>query len=162
MSAPNGASGADCHSSRRHITETDISELQSLLASTKAEIRTPSSTNYEDSIKSWSRAAEKPAGVAIVPTSAEDISTVLKYATSQHLDIAVKGGGHSTAGVSSTDGGLLIDLAGMRHVNVDPERKLLYVQGGCIWADVDDAAWEHGLACVGGTAADTGVGGLTL
>lgn len=162
MSVTNGTNGANGQSNRRQVTEKDISELQSLLSSTKAQIRTPSSANYEDSIKRWSRAAEKPAGLAILPTSAEDVSIILKYATSQHLDTAVKGGGHSTAGVSSTDGGLLIDLGGMRHVNVDPERKLLYVQGGCIWADVDDAAWEHGLACVGGTAADTGVGGLTL
>ncbi|KAF1344214.1 FAD binding domain-containing protein [Delphinella strobiligena] len=162
MSAPNERNGVNDHPDRRHITEKDISELQSLLSSTKAEIRTPSSTNYEESIKRWSRNAEKPAGVAIVPTSAEEISIILRYATSQYLDIAVKSGGHSTAGVISTDGGLLIDLGGMRHVNVDPERKLLYVQGRCLWADVDDAAWEHGLACVGGTAADTGVGGLTL
>jgi len=50
----------------------------------------------------------------------------------------------------------------MRHVRVDVENKLLYVQGGCQWGDVDAAAWEHGLATVGGTVADTGVGGLTL
>ena len=77
--------------------------------------------------------------------------------------MAVKGGGHSTAGASSTDGGLLIDLrSGMNKVRVDPEKKLLYIQGGAVWGDVDAAAWEHGLATVGGTVADTGVGCLTL
>jgi hypothetical protein len=50
----------------------------------------------------------------------------------------------------------------MRHVHVDTDRKLLYVQGGCNWGDVDTAAAKHGLATVGGTVTDTGVGGLTL
>lgn len=50
----------------------------------------------------------------------------------------------------------------MRQVNVDVDNKLLHVQGGALWHDVDQAAWKHGLATVGGTVADTGVGGLTL
>lgn len=50
----------------------------------------------------------------------------------------------------------------MRDVKVDTEDKLLYIQGGSLWSDVDNAAWEHSLATVGGTVADTGVGGLTL
>lgn len=50
----------------------------------------------------------------------------------------------------------------MRNVRVDAGKKLLYVQGGCLWHDVDQAGWKHGLATVGGTVADTGVGGLTL
>lgn len=76
--------------------------------------------------------------------------------------MAVRGGGHSTAGTSSTDGGLLFDLSGMRKVRVDAEKRLIYAQGGCLWSHVDDAAWEHRLATVGGTVADTGIGGLTL
>lgn len=50
----------------------------------------------------------------------------------------------------------------MRAVKVDPATKVLTIQGGAQWCHVDDAAWEHGLATVGGTVADTGVGGLTL
>ena len=50
----------------------------------------------------------------------------------------------------------------MRKVDVDVVKQQLHVEGGCLWSDVDDAAWAHGLATVGGTVADTGVGGLTL
>ena len=50
----------------------------------------------------------------------------------------------------------------MRNVEVDTDKQQLHVQGGCLWSDVDDAAWKHHLATVGGTVADTGVGGLTL
>jgi FAD/FMN-containing dehydrogenase len=76
--------------------------------------------------------------------------------------LAVCGGGHSTSGSSSTDGGVCIDLSKMRTVEVDPEQETVTAQGGAIWADVDLAAGEHGLATVGGTVNHTGIGGLTL
>ena len=50
----------------------------------------------------------------------------------------------------------------MRNVKVDVGEKQFHVEGGALWSDVDAAGWEHGLATVGGTVADTGVGGLTL
>lgn len=149
-------------SNREAVEVTDITNLQSLLKGTSAHILTPPSEGYSKSIERWSRAAEKPAGVSIVPTTAEEVSIAIKYASEHNLDVAVKGGGHSTAGASSTHGGLLIDLGRMRNVTVDTGTKQLRIQGGALWADVDDAAWKHGLATVGGTVADTGVGGLTL
>ena len=147
---------------KRNVTDADIAKLKELLSGTDASVRGPSDSNYAKSIERWSKAAEKQAGVAIAPTSAEEVSIAVKYAAEQGLDLAVKGGGHSTAGVSSTKGGLLIDLGSMRKVDVDTDKQQLHVQGGCLWSDVDDAAWKHGLATVGGTVADTGVGGLTL
>ncbi len=149
--------------SKRLVTTDDIDKLKQLLSGTNAEVRGPSDSGYDKSIERWSKAAEKPAGVAVAPTCAQDVSIAIKYAAENGLDLAVKGGGHSTAGVSSTNGGILIDLQSkMRKVDVDPEKRLLYIQGGALWSDVDEAAWNHGLATVGGTVADTGVGGLTL
>ena len=147
---------------KRDVTDADISKLQELLSGTNASVRGPSDAHYAESIDRWSKAAEKLAGVAIAPSSAEEVSIAVKYAAEQGLDLAVKGGGHSTAGASSTNGGLLIDLGRMRSVDVDTDKQQLHVQGGCLWSDVDDAAWKHGLATVGGTVADTGVGGLSL
>ena len=148
---------------RRLVTADDIDNLRQLLSGTEAEVRGPSDQEYDKSIERWSKAAEKPAGVAIAPTSAHEVAIAVKYAAENGLDLAVKGGGHSTAGASSTNGGILIDLQShMRKVTVDTEKHLIHVQGGALWGDVDDAAWNHGLATVGGTVADTGVGGLTL
>lgn len=149
-------------SSKHLISESDIKNIKSLLASSSTTILTPSDKNYENSLKRWSRAAEKPAGLVIVPTTAEEISIALKYATEHGIDVAVKGGGHSTAGVSSTNGGLLFDMGKMRRVDVDVEKKHLKIQGGAVWGDVDQAGAKHNLATVGGTVEDTGVGGLTL
>jgi hypothetical protein len=92
----------------------------------------------------------------------EEVSKLVKFASDNKLDLAVKGGGHSTGGTSSTEGGLAIDLSGMRNVRVDQDSKLIVAQGGAHWADVDNAAIEKGLATVGGTVNHTGIGGLTL
>ncbi|KAI1616101.1 FAD binding domain-containing protein [Exophiala viscosa] len=150
-------------SQKRGINPEDINALQSLLSTTGGTLLTPHHEAYPASIKRWSRAAEKPAGAVLTPSTAEQVSIALKYASEQNIDVAVKGGGHSTAGVSSTNGGLLIDLnAKMRGVEVDIANNLFRVQGGCTWGDVDQAGTKHGLATVGGTVADTGVGGLLL
>lgn len=84
------------------------------------------------------------------------------WAQEYSIDLAVKGGGHSTAGTSSSDGGLVIDLSRMNQVTVDTERKTITAQGGATWKEVDEAGAAHGLAAVGGTVNHTGVGGLTL
>ncbi|KAH9835067.1 FAD-linked oxidoreductase [Teratosphaeria destructans] len=147
---------------RSVASDIHISQLRELLRGTAAQVLTPADSGYGATLLRWSRAAEKPAGVSIVPTTAEQISVALKFATDNGIDVAVKGGGHSTAGASSTEGGMLIDLGRMRAVHVDPEKQQLHVQGGALWGDVDEAGYRHGLATVGGTVADTGVGGLTL
>ena len=70
----------------------------------------------------------------------------------EEVHFAIRGGGHSAAGTSSAEGGLVIDLSRyLDNVRVDPENKLAYVQGGAIWKTVDEAAIKHGLAAVGGT-----------
>ncbi|EFR02279.1 mitomycin radical oxidase [Nannizzia gypsea CBS 118893] len=139
-------------------------ELTEILKSQvkSSEILTPSSAGYADAIARWSDAAVKPAGAVMLAANVEDISVAVKLAQEHKLDLAVKGGGHSVSGASSTEGGLVIDLALMRHVEVDVDRKTITAQGGCLWVDVDEAGARHGLATVGGTVNHTGIGGLTL
>ncbi|KAL5114013.1 hypothetical protein ACEQ8H_008118 [Pleosporales sp. CAS-2024a] len=151
-------------SSKRSITDDDIAKLRQLLQDTDAQLVTAKEEEqYTQSIRRWSRAAEKPAGACLVPTSAAAISIAIRYASEKDIDVAVKGGGHSTAGASSTHGGLLIDLnTHMRTTVVDADKKTIKVGGGATWGEVDAALEPHGLAAVGGTVADTGVGGLTF
>lgn len=146
----------------RVVTPEDVEKLRYLLNGTDAKVIAPTDDGYEKAIERWSKAAEKPAGVAVVPTDASQVSTVVKFVASENLDLAVRGGGHSTAGSSSTNGGVLIDLRGIRHVVVDPAKKTVNVGGGANWGEVDAGLAKHGLATVGGTISDTGVGGLTL
>ncbi|EXJ53324.1 uncharacterized protein A1O5_13446 [Cladophialophora psammophila CBS 110553] len=137
-----------------------VEELRASLKASK--VLTADSEGYDESLHRWSEAAEKRAAVVVQATCAEDVSKALLYAQAQGLEVAVVGGGHSTSGSSSTEGGLVVDLTKMRQVTVDPERQTIKAQGGTVWEDVDHAAAKYGLATVGGTVNHTGVGGLTL
>ncbi|MFP5377256.1 MAG: FAD-binding oxidoreductase [Acidimicrobiia bacterium] len=101
-------------------------------------------------------------GLVVECTGAADVVDAVNFAREHRLLLTVRGGGHSIAGLSSTDGGLLVDLGAMRGVVVDPDRRLARVQGGSLWADVDREAQAFGLVTPGGVVSDTGVGGLTL
>ncbi|KAB8292334.1 hypothetical protein EYC80_008075 [Monilinia laxa] len=128
----------------------------------EAEILLKGDEGYKKGIARWSTAAEKEAAVVVYPTAAEDVSKIVLLAKEHKFDLAVVGGGHGSSGSSSTHNGISINLSRMRNVTVDPLTKSALCQGGCLWADVDNAASTHGLAAVGGTVNHTGVGGLTL
>jgi FAD/FMN-containing dehydrogenase len=103
----------------------------------------------------------QPDEVAVCATT-EDVVEAVKHAHENDLRVAVRGGGHSVAGLSAIEGGLLIDLAGMNGVEVDAERKLATVGGGALLRELDGATQAHGLATPVGVVSDTGVAGVTL
>lgn len=103
----------------------------------------------------------RPALIARCANDA-DVSSVIGFARSHDLRIAVRGGGHNGAGLGTCDDGVVIDLSLLRSVELDAERREVRVGGGCTWADVDRVTQEAGLAVPCGIISTTGVGGLTL
>lgn len=100
---------------------------------------------------------------AIVPcTTTAEVQAAVRAARAADLPIAVRGGGHSVAGHGIADDALVVSLAAMRQVTVDPAGRRADAGGGALWEDVDGATTAHGLAVPGGTFVDTGIGGLTL
>ncbi|HEY6423135.1 MAG TPA: FAD-binding protein [Pseudonocardiaceae bacterium] len=95
-------------------------------------------------------------------TGTADVVDAVNFAHEHDLAVAVRGGGHSIAGLSTIDGGMLIDLSAMHGVQVDPEQRLAHVQGGAVLADLDRETQAFGLATPVGIISDTGVAGLTL
>src|SRR5262245_25837984 len=100
--------------------------------------------------------------VVVRPVDAEDVRTAVNFARDNGLDLAVRGGGHSVPGFGTIDDGLVIDLALMRAVTVDPGTRRAKAQGGATWGDFNDATHEFVLATTGGVVSTTGVAGLTL
>ena len=94
--------------------------------------------------------------------SVADVQAALAHAQANGLEIAIRSGGHSVAGASSVDGGLVIDMRRMNSVEVDPDAKTATVGGGATWSAFDRATQPHGLATTGGRVSSTGVAGLTL
>lgn len=91
-----------------------------------------------------------------------DVVAAVDFASEQGLDLSVRGGSHSVAGLGTNDGGIVIDLSEMRAVFVDPASKTALVQGGALWRDVDRETQLFGLATPSGLVSSVGVGGLTL
>lgn len=144
--------------------QTEVSEeaIEALRGQVRGEVATPADPGY-DGVRATSNAMYdgRPA-LAVRCSGTADVVEAVTFARDHGLLVAVRGGGHSIAGLSAGDGALLIDLSPMRGCQVDPERRLARVQGGALWGDVDREAQLFGLATPGGVVSDTGVGGLTL
>jgi hypothetical protein len=98
----------------------------------------------------------------VKPASTSQVSQAIRFANDNDLDFTIAGGGHSTGGSSSSDGGMVIDLRLLNAVTVDTDKQTVTFGGGCLWSEVNDALWAKGLSTVGGTVSHTGVGGLIL
>ncbi|MDQ3449829.1 MAG: FAD-dependent oxidoreductase [Actinomycetota bacterium] len=94
--------------------------------------------------------------------STADVTDALSLARSTGAEIAVRAGGHGVAGRATTDGGLMIDLASMKGIHVDPRRRTVRAEPGLTWREFNRAAAVHGLATTGGVVSSTGIAGLTL
>jgi FAD/FMN-containing dehydrogenase len=142
------------------LGEATVQELREAI---HGSVLRPDDDGYADACRIWNGAfdARRPA-VIVSASGAADVIAAVGFARSNDLAIAVRGGGHSIAGFSSCDDGIVIDLSAMRSVRVDPEARRAYVGPGAVWGDVDHETQAHGLATTGGLVSTTGVAGFTL
>src|SRR6202165_3138030 len=137
-------------------------DVQALRTSITGQVFTPDAPGYDQARIVWNGAIDRRPTVIVRCANAADVSAAIGFGRQHNLEIAVRGGAHSTAGQSVVDDGLQIDLSGMRSVTVDPVARRAFVAGGATLGDLDAAAQAHGLAAPGGVVSHTGVGGLTL
>ena len=136
--------------------------LYQLRHALRGHVYDPGEPEYEDARTLFNAMVEtRPRHVARVSHS-HQVSAALAFARARGMRVAVRGGGHSVAGASLVEDGLVIDVRGLRELVVDPERRVVRVGGGLTWGEVDAATQEHGLATVGGRVSSTGVAGLAL
>ncbi|MFC7342135.1 FAD-binding oxidoreductase [Saccharopolyspora griseoalba] len=122
----------------------------------------PDDPGYEQARALFNSAVQARPRLIAPCEHAADVVAALSCARQHHFEIAVRGGGHSVAGASTVDDGLVIDMRAMNSVSVDAARRTATVGGGALWRDVDRATQSHGLATTGGRVSTTGVAGLTL
>jgi FAD/FMN-containing dehydrogenase len=137
--------------------------VQELRETVRGEILTPADDGYAEARRIWNGAHDGHTPALVVRcTGAADVIEAVGFARSNNLPIAVRGGGHSVAGFSTCDDGMVIDLSPMNDIRVDPVALRAAVGAGAVWADVDHETQAHGLATTGGLVSTTGVAGFTL
>jgi FAD/FMN-containing dehydrogenase len=117
---------------------------------------------YEECRRVWNAMIDKRPALVARCTGPEDVVAALAYARERELPIAVRGGGHNIAGLSTCDDGIVIDLSAMKAIEVDAGAQTARAEPGLRWVEFDAATQAHGLATTGGTVGDTGIAGLTL
>jgi len=142
---------------------TGIEEpIVALSAELSGTVLQPGDADYEDARRVHNGLIDKrPALIARCRDSA-DVARAVRFATEHGLEISVRGGGHNVAGRAVTEGGLMIDLAEMKGIEVNPAARTVRAEGGVNWNEFNQATAEHGLAVTGGAISTTGIAGLTL
>lgn len=138
---------------------TSVDELRLRLG---GGVHEPADAFYEDSCTLFNSMIDRRPRLVAECVAVDDVVAALAFARDHQLPVAVRAGGHSVAGLSLCDDGVVLDVRGIAGVAVDPDRRVVRVGGGATWAGVDRATQVHGLATTGGRVSTTGVAGLTL
>ena len=140
----------------------DNSALTTLREAVRGRVTAEGDAGYDEARQVRNGMIDRRPAVVVQPVNAGDVMTAVRFAGDNGLSVAVRGGGHSVPGFGTCDDGVVIDLAAMRSVRVDPRTQTASVSGGATWGDLNAAAYPFGLATTGGIVSTTGVGGLTL
>jgi len=145
---------------------TDVAALsvaaEQLSATLTGRLLRPTDAAYDDARRVHNGLIDKRPALIAQCRGTADIVDAVRFARTQSLEVAVRGGGHSVAGRATIDGGLMIDLSPMKGVHVDVRARTARAQGGVIWNEFNRETQLHGLATTGGVVSTTGIAGLTL
>jgi FAD/FMN-containing dehydrogenase len=136
--------------------------VHALAGQVSGTVLSPEQPGYDDARAINNGLVDKRPALIVRSRTNEDVVAALELARSTGLEVSVRGGGHNVAGRAVTNGGVMISLADMKHVAVDPARATVTAQGGVTWGELNDAAGAHGLATTGGVVSTTGIAGYTL
>ena len=122
----------------------------------------PHDPHWDEARVAWNLAVDQQPAAVALPESAADVMAVVRWARSRGLRVAPQGTGHSAAAMGSLAHTVLVKTERMRGVEIDAEKGIARVDAGVLWAEVSEAAAEHGLAALAGSSPDVGVVGYSL
>ncbi|HEY4278483.1 MAG TPA: FAD-binding oxidoreductase [Conexibacter sp.] len=140
-------------------SDTAVRELRSEL---EGRVLRPGDAGYDDARTLFNTMIDARPAVIAQCADVEDVRMAVSCGRENGLVTAVRSGGHSVAGMSTVEDGLVIDVRGLTGVEVDPDTGVARCGAGVTWAQFDAATQAHGLATTGGRVSTTGVSGLTL
>lgn len=147
-------------------TMTPLSKAGTALAALREDLAgdvfAPDDPGYDEARTLFNAMIDRRPAVIAQCESTADVVTAVRFARDLDLKIAVRGGGHSVAGMSLNDGGLVVDLRRMHEVTVHPAAMAAHIGGGATMSHLDRACEPYALATTGGRASTTGVGGFVL
>ena len=144
------------------VTSIAFNKIESFAAQLKGGIIRPSDSAYDDVRQVYNGMIDKHPGLFVMCENVDDVIAAVHFASANNLLVAIRGGGHNGGGLGLCNDGLVIDLSGIKFVNVDTSNNTVKVGGGNIWSEVDTVMHDYGLAVPSGMVSSTGVGGLTL
>ena len=138
--------------------------MDSLKLSTlfKGKVITPNDAEYDAERQVFYGGIDKKPAAIIKVADAEDIQKAIAFARDQNLELAIRSGGHSPAGFSTTDGGVVIDLRNLHEINVDEENKTVWAGAGLTASELTSELDKHNFAVGFGDSGSVGIGGITL
>lgn len=144
------------------IDSLDDATIHAFAADLRGDVIRRGDEDYHEARQLYNAMIDKSPALIARCLDVRDVIETVKFARATGLPLAIRGGGHNGAGLGSVDDGLVLDLAGMNGIRVDPEARTARVEGGATWGKVDHATHAFGLAVPSGIISTTGVGGLTL
>jgi FAD/FMN-containing dehydrogenase len=136
--------------------------IESLKTRMRGQLLRSADPGYDKARKLWNGMINKRPNLIACCQGTGDVVNSVKFARENDITVAVRGGGHNIAGKCIAEGGLLIDLSGMKSVRVDQSRKTAHAEAGVRLGEFDRATQAFGLGTTLGIASDTGIAGITL
>lgn len=136
--------------------------IETLTQAVRGRVVTSTDPDYDEARAVYNGMHDRRPVAVVQCSDAADVMAAVAAGRENGLELAIRGGGHSVPGFGTVDDGLVIDLAPINNIRVDPRNKVAWVGGGATWGDVDHATYPFGLAVPAGIISTTGVGGLTL
>lgn len=151
---------------RTRLTSPDTNpttiSIPELRASLDGRVIAPDDGGYDEARAVFYGGIDRRPAVIVRVASAADVSQVVSLARETGLELAVRSGGHSLAGYSVSDGGIVLDLSDMKAMQIDTERRTAWAETGLSAGEYTTVAGTHGLATGFGDTGSVGIGGITL